>query len=103
MKTKCIFEPSDFEGSGQMVVRNSSPPGSADIAFLASVAYKIGWITQSGPNKIARVSLTDGMIITYESEIALCAMLNDDPCGFRPMTQKEIHAVTSYVGNRFYK
>ena len=103
MITKCIFEPSDFEGSGQMIARNSSPPGSADISFLASVAYKIGWITQSGPNKIARVALTDGMIITYASEIALCAMLNDDPCGFRPMTNEEITAVAAYVGNRFYE
>ena len=103
MKTKYIFEPSDFKGSGQMIARDSSPPGSSDIAFLASVAFKIGWIVHSGPNKIARVALTDGMVHTYENDKALCDMLNDDTFGFRPMTNEEITTVALYVGNRFYK
>lgn len=104
MKNICIFEPSDFEGSGQMIARNSSPPGSQDIGFLASVSYKLGWVAGSdiGPVRVARVALTDGMISTYENEKALCDMLNADPVGFRPMTKEEIAAVTAYVGNRFY-
>ena len=102
MKSKFVFESSDFEGSGQMVVRQSSPLGTTNISFMASVSYKIGWKSQPhSPNTALKISLTDGMCREFESLEKLCENLNNDECGYRPMTVEEIRAVMGYVGNRF--
>ena len=101
MKVKHQFEPLDFEGGGQMVIRNSSPPESKDLIFAASVAYKIGWLAGRDEPNYCLISLTDGMIISGLTVDGLCEGLNTDECGFRPMTKEEIAAILSKVGNRF--
>jgi hypothetical protein len=102
MKTRIYFEPEDFRSMGQMIIRQSSPIGSNDIGFMASVSYKIGWKSKSsGPNGAVKISLSDGMCIEYETIEKLCEILNNDVQGFRPMSQDEIDKVMSYNGNRF--
>jgi hypothetical protein len=103
MKTKTIFEPSDFEGGGQMIIRNSSPVGSKNISFAASVAYKIGWLAfeRSKKGRLVMISLTDGMISKPRSEKEMCEYLNYDECGFRPLTKEETADIILEVGNRF--
>jgi len=44
MKTRYIFEPHDFLGSGQMIISNSFPVNGTNFGFAATVAYKIGWM-----------------------------------------------------------
>lgn len=101
MKIKRIFEEGDFAGGGQMIVRNSSPVGSKNIGFMASVAYKIGYDIATRERK--KIALTDGMASTYSSEQELCDALNLDDHGYRPMTRKECIAVAKEVGNRWPK
>ena len=98
MKSLFKFEPSDFHGGGQMVIRQSSPSGSADVGFAATVSYKIGWIPSG--NTVVMVSLADGMVMRFADEAALCEHLNSKG-GYRPMTADEIARVTAHVGNRF--
>lgn len=100
MKIKHIFEPSDFEGCGQMIIRNSYQHGD-NIDFGVTVAYKIGYIPCEKRNKRCKISLADGLIKVYESIEDLCKALNEDSEGFRPMTQSEIESILSRQGNRF--
>jgi hypothetical protein len=102
MKIKYIFEPEDFNGAGQCVIRQSSPKGG-DISFASSVAYKVGYIFKhrDQPKCTLLISLTDGMSMAFANDQALCDHLNNDPEGYRVMTDKEITAVCDYVGNRF--
>jgi len=99
MKTNVYFEPSDFINGGQMIIRQSSTPGSKDVGFAASVAYKIGWTSRG--NTIMMISLSDGMCIDIPSIEKLCESLNTDAEGYRPMTLEEIHAIATFNGNRF--
>jgi hypothetical protein len=102
MKTTIKFEPSDFKGGGQLIIRNSSPRGSTDISFALSVSYKIGYIsTEPGPKKLTKVSLNDGWTQVFESDKALCDALNKDAHGYRPMNKREIERILTYEGNRF--
>lgn len=104
MKSKFIFEPSDFKGRGQMVVRQSCPVGSKDFGFMASVSYKIGYNVSVRDQKsypVMMISLTDGMSLQYETIEELCESLNEDDCGYRPMTKDEISSAMEHVGNRF--
>jgi hypothetical protein len=101
MKVKHQFEPSDFEGGGQMIIRNSSPPKSKDLSFAASVAYKICWLSGRDERNYCLISLADGMIISGLTANRLCERLNEDEYGYRPMTKEEIAAIVSEVGNRF--
>lgn len=98
MKNRTIFEPSDFKGAGQMIIRNSYPRGGEDTGFATTVAYKIGFIAGTG---LAMISLCDGMIIVIKDRESLCTKLNDDECGYRPMSCDEIARVTAEIGNRF--
>lgn len=103
MKTRTIFEPSDFEACGQMIVRNSSTPDSDDISFRCSVSYKIGWIINAEKgNSVCMISLTDGMIANLGTVEKLCDRLNNDHFGFRPLTVTEMAEMVQYLGNRFY-
>lgn len=68
---------------------------------MASVSYKVGWISRVGPNKIILIALTDGMVREYESTKELCDELNGDTHGYRPMSKEEITKVATYVGSRF--
>lgn len=103
MKTKTIFEPSDFKGCGQVVVRNSSPEDSTDLSFKASVSYKIGWMhAPNGENHYFMISLTDGMITRCGPSLEnLCNYFNNDAVGFRPLTKQELMDVMQHLGNGF--
>lgn len=103
MKTRTIFEPSDFEGCGQLVVRNSSLADSMDLSYKASVSYKIGWIFEpNGETHYFLISLTDGMLIKCGPSLEnLCTYLNNDSIGYRPLSKQELMDVTQYLGNRF--
>lgn len=102
MREKFIFELSDFEGGGQMVVRQTASRDCQDVSFLASVSYKVGWASAgAGKNLAILVSLTDGMCCRFASLDLLVKHLNKDAAGYRPMTKTEITQVMSYVGNRF--
>jgi len=105
MKTRITFEPSDFYSSGQMIVRESASKECVDTGFLTSVSYKIGWGFHKDPTVKGQaaymIALSDGYVSSYDSIDALCKMINDDPCGYRPMTLAEMIAVMTYNGNRF--
>ena len=107
MKTRIVFSPEDFDGSGQMIIRESSTPDSSDLLFAISVAYKVGHTTIRDGKKILNVvlfvALSDGMAAVFDNKKALCRYLNNDECGFRPMTCSEIAKVLSHQGNRFPK
>ena len=98
MKARVMFEPGDFKGCGQMIVRNHTPSGLIDLGFVTTVAYKIGFI--AGSDKLCKISLADGMVLIYTDEAALIDHLNSDPRGYRPMTNIECVAVAAEVGNR---
>lgn len=101
MKIRHVFEPSDFAGSGQMIIRNSYKIGNSNTGFGASVAYKIGYIVGVERNKRCKISLSDGLVMVYDSTEDLCNALNNDQYGFRPMTQNEISTILGEQGNRF--
>jgi hypothetical protein len=103
MKKIFKFEVKDFEGCGQMVIRNSFPENSKDYSFGATVSYKIGWMSsaRSVGNIIMLVSLADGMCLRFDSEQALCDHLNNDSEGYRPMSKVEIARIMETQGNRF--
>jgi hypothetical protein len=101
MITKFVFEETDFQGAGQMIIRESATKGIKDPTFGATVSYKIGWMPGKGSNTMAMISLADGMIITFKSTKALCDKLNSDQCGYRPMTDDEITKVMVSQHNRF--
>ncbi len=103
MKIKYVFDPGDFDGCGQMVVRNSFPVGCKDYSFGATVSYKVGYrFGEAGKgNDIYLISMADGMCIKHESKQALCDHLNNDISGFRPMTDDEITNIMLSQHNRF--
>lgn len=101
MKTRIIFDPKDFPGSGQMIVRESSPKGSPDIGFLTSVSYKVGYIQSAEKKQKALIALSDGMIFSFDTIEDLCLNLNNDAFGYRPLTTDEIKSIAEWQGNRF--
>ena len=100
------FEPEDFKGRGQIVIRNSctpfNPEDPAKFAemFASTVAYKVGY-TVSTPNGVCLISLADGMVRMFLTIETLCHYLNEDTCGFRPAIVEEIVAIDQSQGNRF--
>jgi len=96
VKTRHIFEIGDFDNGGKMIVRNSSPSGSSDVGFMASVSYKIGYIL-SPEGSVARIALTDGQVIPFIDEKELVDALNSDSWGYRPMTDEECEDVAAEV------
>ena len=103
MKTKCTFTPEDFNGSGQLIIRDSSPTGSKDYGFAITVCYKIGYIpSQAKHHKHgSMISMADGMVNHYETLEELCEHLNSDTHGYRPMTKTEIINIIGGHGSRF--
>lgn len=97
MKIKYIFEPKDFKGMGQILVRNYDFKG--DYSLMASVAYKIGYKNNKGdyPRDIVKFSLTDGMSLTYDSLEKLCYKLNNDEVGYRPITLDELGRIIPHI------
>ena len=98
---RITFEPSDFESSGQMIIRNNYRENGTDIGFAVTVAYKICYHPKSGGNEIFQIALSDGMVFKFDSLEAFCEELNSDDCGYRPMTKVEMHMINEYQGNRF--
>lgn len=97
---KFIFEPSDFEGCGQMIIRNSSPKGSKDYSYASTVCYKIGY--KAGGNDLFMFAMNDGLVMKiFEDEKELCDYLNADPVGYRPMTRQDVINIISVEGGRF--
>ena len=92
MKIKHIFEPPDFEGSGQMIVRNN-------YTNILNVCYKIGYM--AADNSVALIAMSDGMVNTFKNHEELCERLNSDVLGYHPLTEAEIAAVMTQIGNRF--
>lgn len=101
MKTRNIFEPSDFKGSGQLLIRNSSPPGSPDLSFAVSVTYKVGYGAVLGKSYFFLISMADGLAMTFDTMEDLCVHLNRDTYGFRPMTKEEVIGIIGEHGPRF--
>jgi hypothetical protein len=101
MKQRIVFETTDFKGSGQMLLRNSSPPESTDHVFAVTVAYKVGYVFVEGRQKVLLISLADGMAIVFDTTEKLCLHLNNDTVGYRPMSCSEIQSVLGEQGNRF--
>jgi hypothetical protein len=102
MKHRVTFEPSDFVGSGQIIVRESFLRNNTDYKDALTVAYKVGYIPEtSSDDRVVMISLVDGMIIKCGSINDLCEKLNNDIFGYRPMTIKEICGMITIDGNRF--
>lgn len=105
MKNRIVFEPGDFDGSGQMIIRNSFPVGNDDLLFASTVAYKIGYSVFKLNKKlmpvVLMISLADGGTCVYDTRDDLCKRLNEDSYGYRPMTKEEISAILGNQGNRF--
>ena len=95
MNVHYTFEPSDFDGCGQMLTV-ARGEGSVDLL------YKIGYIKR-GPesNAITLVAMTDGWVQVFEDVQTLCQYLNNHAPGFRPATGKDLHAVQRQ-GNRLH-
>lgn len=101
MKTRTTFIEVDFKGYGQLIVRDSFPRGSKDYAFGISVAYKIGYVLTQTENNAALISLSDGMVIGFESKRALVEHLNADEEGFRVLEIEEYVEMVRAQGSRF--
>ena len=102
MKVKYIFEPSDFDGRGQRIIRNSASASTSG-ASKSTVAYMVGFIRNDELDGPVMISMADGMVIFYQSLVALCDHLNNDQHGYRPMTDADPADVSAAVGNRFKK
>jgi hypothetical protein len=100
MKTTIKFEPTDFNTSGQLIIRNSYR-GCGDYGFASSVAYKVGYTYIDNTQKPVLISLSDGLTTIFENYDELCENLNSDVEGYRPMNKNEILGVFEYTGNRF--
>jgi hypothetical protein len=104
MKIRHIFEPKDFDGRGQTVVRASYQKDSVNFGYLTSVAYKIGYsddVRLGEKQKACLISLSDGMVVIYDSIEDVCDRLNNDPHGYRPLENNEACAIVEFQGNRF--
>lgn len=101
MKTRTTFEPSDFKGAGQMVVRDTFPVGCKDYDHGICVAYKVCWLTGEPANDYFLAALSDGMLIKFDTITALCNHLNSDEEGFRPLQRDEMAEIIKRHGNRF--
>ncbi|MDE2104488.1 MAG: hypothetical protein KGL39_45050 [Patescibacteria group bacterium] len=101
MKHNIQFNPEDFKGSGQLVIRNSSTRGSKDYGFAVTVAYKVGYLPGREKQSVLLVALSDGMATRFDSKQQLCDFLNADSEGFRPMSTSEIRNVLAFQGARF--
>lgn len=100
MKIRRIFEPTDFEGCGQMLVRDN---GTDTAGQMSAVAYKVGYYPGASDRdkNWALIALSDGQIKFYPTLEGLCEFLNNDQFGFRPLQDEEIVDITENVGNRF--
>lgn len=102
MKHRVIFEPRDFYGCGQIIVRESFPRDCTDYSQAITLAYKIGFMSDEEKNsRIVMISLADGLVLKCGSVEQLCERLNNDSEGYRPMSDVEISGMMLSIGNRF--
>lgn len=95
MKIKVTFEPSDFDGGGQLVSRNGySVDGCLDHV------YKIGFTQIDRKPHIIMMCLSDGQSTIYPDMESLCHRLNSDRCGYTPICDEYFDAIKRN-GNRF--
>lgn len=100
MKHRVTFEPKDFEGCGQVIVRDNF--GEGDMSQALSMAYKIGYIPgESKESRIVMISLADGAVCKKSNLEKLCVFLNTDEFGYRPVTTQELSNMMISQGNRF--
>lgn len=105
MILRYIFEPKDFAGNGQFVIRQSADSPNAQPGFKSSVFYKVGYANSSTLNIMVTtlVSMTDGRTQFFDGKQELCKYLNDDIEGFRPASPDELAELILEIGHRFPK
>jgi hypothetical protein len=88
---KYFWEERDIE-AGLFIIRESSPVGSENLRFAATVSFKIGFINNPEVDKYCTISfLTDGWVYPIgatKQEVA--DYLNSDRYGYRVMTKEEV-------------
>lgn len=99
MKVKCEFEEKDFKGRGQLIVRQDAKPNDISPTLVYKIGY--GYPERHKGQKPCLISMADGLVNFYSDIGALLHELNNDPFGYRPLTDKEIVQVFSKQGNRF--
>ncbi len=92
MTTSYQFDEQDFNGCGQMIIKNKS-------GLSITLAYKVGYMPTTSQKYL--ISLADGMIIPFVDLKALVAYVNKGD--FRPMSKQEIAKILPQQGNRFLK
>lgn len=100
MKIRYIFEPKDFYGLGQYLIRQSADGPGAQKGFKSSVFFKIGYLRTGALDLILLIWMSDGMCRAFDSKEALCKSLNDDPEGYRPARLDEILECMTDIGPR---
>lgn len=99
MKIKYIFDPDDFQGRGQRVIR-ASVSASASPFSKANRTYMVSY-NPACPEKVFLTAMTDGLMLGFSGVSALCEYLNNDAEGWRPATQEELQEGVRAIGNRF--
>jgi hypothetical protein len=107
LKQRCEFEPADFSGCGQIILRTSDPTENLD--FSITLAYKVGYLHTKEVGKqdeimgnvYCLISLADGQISPYGTLGQLCVHLNNDEKGYRPASLAEVEAIVGGHGSRF--
>lgn len=80
--------------AGTYIICNSSTPGSSNIDFAASVAYKIGYL----PNRnYCLVALTDGAIFCELPKGDFINRLNGNRYGYRLLKKSELHKINEHL------
>ena len=91
------FEPEDFKGSGQYLLRSGAEP-LKNPEYSSTVLWKIGFLSD---RTICFVSATDGFAHKYAATAEeLCRKLNDDERGYRKPTDRELIYLLTYIGSR---
>lgn len=101
---RIIFEEKDIQ-AGLFIIRNSSPIGSKDFRFAATVVFKIGYCIYSKDKPYGRISaLTDGLFIPMGSKKDIADYLNNDEYGYRILCKEELIDIikSSEQGFRIY-
>ena len=99
------FEEKDFEGCGQIIIRNSALKNEglnhdkASLDFAISVTYMAGYLKR--PKKYCLVSLADGWTRVFDTMKDLVDTINEDSSGYSPLNSEDLAAVMGQRGNKF--
>ena len=83
-------------GNGRWITRQSCPEDSENLSFMASVTYKLGFFL-NGSNRYCKISVCDGMILSYNSKKELLESINNDAEGYRPTTLSEYTRMSKHL------